>query len=169
MIVLTAAAGGMVVDRYRPMPLPAWCAVPPRPLFSAGSFCRGSGRFRPPRLALPLAVACLAAAWHHYRWNLFGADDIGLFASLAARAGLRRGCGRANAAGKPGHSDNPLRLAQLDDEFHFTVELRAIRDGDQWRTASGSAVVVVEGLVAGTFRGRSAFAHSRISCRRTMH
>ncbi len=158
-IVLTAAAGGMVVDRYRPMPLPAWCGVAAAALFS-WFFLQKKRKVPAAGLALTLAVACLAAAWHHYCWNLFGADDIGLFASPRQEPV----CVEAVAVQTPRASlpsNNPLRLSQLDDEFHFTVELRAIRDGDQWRTASGNAVVVVEGSSPDVFAGDSfrAFAH----------
>ena len=48
-----------------------------------------------------LATPALAAAWHHCRWNLFGGDDLGLFARGAAGAGLHRSRGLADAAAHP--------------------------------------------------------------------
>ncbi len=56
---------------------------------------------------------------------------------------------------------NPLRSPRLGDEIRFEVELRAIRDGDQWRTASGRAALIVEGLVPDLAAGDrfQAFAH----------
>lgn len=57
--------------------------------------------------------------------------------------------------------ESPLRLPRESDETRFEVELRAVRDGDQWRTASGRAAVTVEGLVPYLAPGDRirAFAH----------
>ena len=61
----------------------------------------------------------------------------------------------------PQPESNPLRSPRSGDEVRFEAELQAIRDGDQWRTASGRAVMVVEGLVPGLAAGDRfrAFAH----------
>lgn len=161
-VVLTAAAAGMVVDRYRPLPMPAWLAIAAAAM-AAWFFLRRRGMHIAASAGVLFATAGLAAAWHHDRWNLFGADDIGLF------AGSRQEpvCFEAVALQTPRpasaapQDDNPLHLARFDDEVRFTVQLRAMRDADQWRTASGCAAVAVEGPVPGLLAGDRfrAFGH----------
>ena len=52
-------------------------------------------------------------------------------------------------------------MSRPGEEVRFEVELRAIRDGDEWRTASGRAAMLVEGLVPDLAAGDRfrAFAH----------
>jgi competence protein ComEC len=170
-ILLVAAAAGIVIDRLRPLPLTAWMAVSAGGLagwialaqgFLPHRFLSHARRLRlPAGLALLLAVLGLAAGWHHACWNLFGSDDLGLF----ARSQQQPVCIEAVALQTPRvvpHPDfNPLRAPRPGDEIRFEVELRGIRDGDQWRTASGRAAMTVEGLVPNLAAGDrfQAFAH----------
>ena len=139
-VVLSASATGMVFDRYRPLPMPAWFAIAAAAV-AAWSFLSRRGRHVAASVGLLLATASLAAAWHHDRWNLFGADDIGLF----AHSQQEPVCFEAVALQAPRpaigstmpRADNPLHIAWLDDEVRFRVELQAIRDGDQWRDGVG--------------------------------
>ncbi len=149
-VVLSASATGMVFDRYRPLPLPAWLGIAAAAI-AAWTFLSRRGRHVAASVGLLLATASLAAAWHHDRWNLFGADDIGLF----ARSQQEPVCFEAVALQTPRpaigttapQTNNPLHIAWLDDEVRLTVELQAIRDGEEWRSASGCAVVAIEGPV----------------------
>ena len=159
-IALAAVAGGMVVDRYRPLTVAIWWTIA---VVALGSWL-ALRRMRKDIAAagvMLLAAAALAAAWHHCRWNLFGCDDLGLF----ARAQQQPVCIEAVALQTPRiipqPEVNPLRSPRSGDEIRFEVELRAIRDGDQWRTASGRAAMVVEGLVPDLAAGDRfrAFAH----------
>jgi competence protein ComEC len=159
-IALTAAAAGIVVDRYRPLPLPAWCAVAAAALAVWSAVDRRRKEIVA-SVGLLIAVAALAAAWHHDCWNLFGADEVGLFARSRQEPICVEAVAVETPRAAPQTDSNPLRLSRLDEEVRFTVEVRAIRDGDQWRAASGRAAIAVEGpaphLAAGDcFR---AFAH----------
>ncbi len=159
-IVLAAAAAGIVVDRYRPLAFPVWCI-----LAAAALGCWFVVNRRRKELAAGItaliAVAALAAAWHHDCWNLFGADDVGLFARSRQEPVCIEAVALQTPCASPQADSNPLRLSRLDEEVRFTVEIDAIRDGDQWRTASGRAALAVEGplpylAVGDRFR---AFAH----------
>ena len=78
-IALTAVAAGMVVDRYRPLPVAVWWAIAAAGL--GGWFMLWRRRQnKVASVILLLAGLALAASWHHCRWNLFGGDDLGLFA-----------------------------------------------------------------------------------------
>ena len=112
-------------------------------------------------VVLLLAGSALAASWHHCRWNLFGGDDLGLFARTQQQPVCIEAVALQTPRVIPQPEFNPLRSPRSGDEVRFEVELRAIRDGDQWRTASGRAAMVVEGLVPDLAAGDRfrAFAH----------
>jgi predicted membrane metal-binding protein len=159
-IVLAAAAAGMVVDRYRPLPFIVWWGIAAACL---GGWCVLCGKRRNMAAAvvLFLAVMALAASWHHCRWYLFGGDDLGLFAHTQQQPVCLEAVAVQTPRVIPQPESNPLRSPRSGDEVRFEAELQAIRDGDQWRPASGRAVMVVEGLVPGLAAGDRfrAFAH----------
>ncbi|MGA2257435.1 MAG: ComEC/Rec2 family competence protein, partial [Thermoguttaceae bacterium] len=159
-ITLTAAAAGMVVDRYRPLPFAVWWVIAATCLI--GWFMlRHKRRNRAAAVVLLLAGSAMAASWHHYRWNLFGGDDLGLFARTQQQPVCIEAVALQTPRVIPQPEFNPLRSPRSGDEIHFEVELRAIRDGDQWHTASGRAAMIVEGLVPDLAAGDRfhAFAH----------
>ena len=161
-IVLAAAAAGMVVDRYRPLPVAVWWTIAAAALGGLVHVCGGNGKER--GRVLVDAVwprSALAASWHHCRWNLFGGDDLGLFARTQQQPVCIEAVALQTPRVIPQPEFNPLRSPRSGDEVRFEVELRAIRDGDQWRTASGRAAMIVEGLVPDLAAGDrfQAFAH----------
>ena len=159
-IVLAAVAAGMVVDRYRPLPLAAWWTIAAAGLGGWFMFWH-KRRNMAASVVLLLAALALAASWHHCRWNLFGGDDLGLFARTQQQPVCIEAVALQTPRVIPQPEFNPLRSPRSGDEIRFEVELRAIRDGDRWRTASGRAAMIVEGLVPDLAAGDrfQAFAH----------
>ena len=98
--------------------------------------------------AAPLLVVGLAAvggAWHHDRWALFEADDVGLLApEAAAPAALE-----VRVAGPPRWIAPPpfdaMRTLPTPERTRLEVAVVAIRDGDAWRRLDGSATLTVDG------------------------
>ena len=81
-IVLAAVVVGILADRVRPIPLAAWWTVAVAGLglwLLVPASRRASLLLR--NVALLLAVAATAGAWHHCRWHLFADDDLGRYAS----------------------------------------------------------------------------------------
>ncbi len=159
-IALVAVAAGMVVDRYRPLPLAGWWMIAATALGLWFILYR-KRKYKAAALAMVLATAVLAASWHHCRWNLFGGDDLGLFARRQQQPVCIEAVALQTPRVVPQAEFNPLRAPRPGDEVRLDVELRAIRDGDQWRTASGRAALIVEGLVPDLAAGDrfQAFAH----------
>ena len=159
-IVLAAAAGGMVVDRYRPLPLVVWWTIAAAGL-GGWSLLWRKRRNWVASVVLLLAALATAASWHHCRWNLFGGDDLGRFARGQQQPVCIEAVALQTPRVIPPPESNPLRSPRLGDEIRFEVELRAIRDGNQWRAASGRAALIVEGLVPDLAAGDrfQAFAH----------
>ena len=159
-IALTAVAAGMVVDRYRPLPLAAWWIIAAACL--GGWFLLSRKRlYLAASVVLLLAAFATAGSWHHYCWNVFGSDDLGLFARTQQQPVCIEAVALQTPRVIPEPEFNPLRPRRAGDEVRFEVELRAIRDGDQWRSASGRAAIDVEGLLPDLAAGDrfQAFAH----------
>jgi competence protein ComEC len=146
-IVVLAAAVGIGADRQGAIPLWACFST----AFAAVAAWFALWRRRRPRraaLALLLAVAGTAAAWHHCRWYLFARDDLGHFAraqpqpvcleALALRA--------ARAVPAP-RNPSPMRTFNVGDRTRLLLEVVGIRDGKLWRPAAGRVELWVAGIV----------------------
>ncbi len=171
-IVLVAAAVGIIVDRHWPLRveawwtlaaggLTAWTAIRLGRKFWLGRqlYCRllpavtrgGSTTAAPTpgflislagNIALLLAVAAAAGAWHHCRWNLFAADDLGLFARRKAEPA----CFEAVAVERPRElPPSSANSWSSRDGSRLLVDLIALRDGAEWRPVSGRATLLVHG------------------------
>jgi competence protein ComEC len=159
-ILLAAAATGIVVDRYRPLPLLIWYSIAVAAL-AAWSAVDRRRKQAVASVAILVAVAALAGAWHHDCWNMFSANDIGLFVRSRQEPVCIEAIALETPQPGPRLEPNPLRLARMDDEVRFNIEVTAIRDGGRWRPASGHAAFAVEGPVPNLMAGDSfrAFAH----------
>jgi competence protein ComEC len=140
MLLLAAAAAGIMADRRCPLSpgvwwavavgcLAAWLVVRRREGLPARAFCTA---------ALLLAVAATAASWHHCRWHLFAEDELGRF----ARRQWQPTCVEVVALRAP-HRQLSGRFGE--EGCVFPVRLIALRDGAEWRPASGRAMLQVSG------------------------
>lgn len=159
-IVLAAAAAGMVADRYRPLPVAAWWAMAAVGLCLWFPLWRRQ-QSRAASLSLLFAAAALAVSWHHCCWNLFRDDDLGLFARTRQQPVYIEAVALQTPRLVPPPQLNPLEPPRSGEEVRFEVELRAIRNGDRWQPVSGRAALVVEGLLPDLAAGDCfrAFAH----------
>ena len=90
-------------------------------------------------------IFCSGAIWHHARWNWFAEDNIGSFTGDSLAAFTVRGEIRTEpvrVAGRPVHPT--LDTLRPRDRIRFLMQVNSIRDGDQWRKASGTARASVQ-------------------------
>jgi competence protein ComEC len=171
-VVFATAAVGMSLDRYV------------LPHVSAGGF--GSGQFGCWWLAsaaftavwwyawrrgwnrgacwlLFVSVACLAAAWHHLNWDLFGANDVSRFAAYQPAPA----CITAVACESPERVSaappTPLRAIPGTERSRLLVEVTAIRDGRKLRAASGLCQLSVNGHMLGVHPGDTLRVYGQLS------
>ena len=152
-IVLAAAAAGILLDRCWPLPLGSWWAIAIGGLVVwvvLGVSLASTVNTKLPRLllrnaALLLAVAATAAAWHHCRWYLMARDDLGCFARRKARPVCVEAVAVQMPRALPTQGFEPMRTMRAGECSRFDVDLAAIRDGSQWRPASGRATLTVQG------------------------
>ena len=134
-IVLTAAVVGILLDRFGPLPLGAWCSIAMAGLaFWLALFLWRRTRFA--GFAVLLAVAATAGAWHHCRWYLFASDDLGCY----ARPKAQPVCVEAIALGSPRAvappASNPFQTRPPEDCWRLNVDVVGLRNGATWQSAS---------------------------------
>ncbi len=144
--VLLAVAAGILVDRFWPLPFPAWgtLAVAGLLLWAVGTASR-----RVPLLLasvlLLLAVAATAGAWRHCCWNLFSADDLGRYARRNPQPIAVNAVVLESPRALPPLPSDALRATPAREGARLTVDLRGLRNGAAWQPASGRATLFVAG------------------------
>ena len=146
-IVLAAAAAGILADRFRPLPLWAWwtMAVGGLAVWVTPLVGRRLPKLLLSNAALLLSVAATMAAWHHCRWYLFAADDLGRYAHRKAQPICVEATAVRMPRTLPTPPVDPLRMMPPTEGSRLDVDLAAIRDGSRWRPASGRATLLVQG------------------------
>jgi len=142
-VVLAAVCAGIVLDRQAGVALPVWFAAAACALLCWWLLWRkGRDRFAAALLAGSLLV--IGGAWHHFRWHCFAADEIGLFAQESPEPVCIEAIATTGSRHVAQPAYDPLLPPNTKDKVRLGVRLVAIRDGCEWRTASGNALVIVE-------------------------
>ena len=145
-IVLAAAAAGVLADRLAPLPLAAW----------SGLAAAGVGLwFVVPKswragavvgnVLLLAAVAATAGAWHHCRWTLFAADDLGCYARRKAEPVCIEAVVVDSPRALPPRTFDPMQGMPKSEGSRCVVDLRSLRNGATWQPVSGRATLLVLG------------------------
>ncbi len=96
-------------------------------------------------LAVLAAVASTAGAWHHCRWSLLGADDLGRYARHKAQPVCVEAVAVQSPRRLPPVTFDPMQGIPRGDSFRLQVDLVALRNGATWQPASGRATLLVVG------------------------
>jgi competence protein ComEC len=169
LFVAAAMATGIVVDRYWPIPLSIWLTIAISSLAICAWFCVRTTRFKgvPPNAIVPpgagarftavaallVAVAAAGGMWHHMRWRLFAANDIGRYAREQPQPVSLEVIALTGPRVRPALPPDPLRSIQLPPTSVLRVEATALRDGNLWRDIEGRATMTVEGTLLGVHAG----------------
>jgi competence protein ComEC len=147
-VVLAAASLGIVADRFWPLPLGAWWAMAAGGLTAWAILARPAllgRRLHLTNATLLLAAAATAAAWHHCCWYLSADDDLGCFARRKAEPVCVEALAVKMPRRLPTPAFDPLRMMPPNEGSRLEVDLLAVRDGADWRPASGRATLLVQG------------------------
>ena len=143
-VVLVAVCGGIVWDRFWPLPIAWWGIVA---VGGVGLWLVAWRRDRL-RVAAPfllLAAAAMAAAWHHGRWHRMATDDLACFAGRKPEPMCVQAIVVAMPRRQATPAFDPLRLMAPEPCSRLEVDLTALRDGTHWRSVSGRAALSVFG------------------------
>jgi competence protein ComEC len=106
---------------------------------------------RHPRISawlLVLAIFGLGAAWHHYFWNLFAQDEIGLCCQAEAKPVCFQAIATTQPHRIPAPEPSPLDAFERGEASRLTVRAIAIRNGRKWQNVSGRVSMYVDGVLA---------------------
>ena len=99
------------------------------------------------------SVAALAGLWHHDRWRLFPADEIGRY----ARDVPAPVCVRVVALEPPRWSpaEEPTALCTMvqGEMTRVAVRVVALRQAAQWQPVSGRVTLLIDGSLSPVLRG----------------
>lgn len=157
-IASVAVVAGIVADRYCPLPLAlgmslsagglsAWLLMAVAVRVSANRLRQGTLRWMQvcAGFLVLMSVAGTAASWHHCRYHLFAANDLGRYAKPKPQPvcveAVALMAPRAVAAAAP----DPFRVVPQGEASRFEVALVGLRDGAAWKSVSGRAMAFVQG------------------------
>ena len=145
-LIVCALAAGIILDRVRPLAATLWTLAA---VAALGTWLL-VWLLRRDRLASGLLlVSFLAAggAWHHYSWRLFGEDEIGRSVDEVLRPAVLEAVAITSPRWVPAPPPTPLRTIPQGEHCELLVRLTAIREGRQYRPASGLAELQIGGNV----------------------
>jgi len=143
-LVLSALAAGILVDRYLPFPAALWwflsatCLAAWLPVW----------RKRREQAASALLLASILAAggaWHHCYWRLYPPNEISRGLDETMRPIVVEAIAINSPRWIPAPPPTPLRTIPKGEHSQLLVWITAVRDGRAFRPASGWATLDVEG------------------------
>jgi len=165
LVVLGAVCLGIFVDRHGGVGLGTWWAVT-----LAGSLAwfvlRRLGRDRAACVLLLLAAGATAGAWHHLRWSRFAVDDLGTFASARGQPACLEAVVAKGSQVLPAPPYDPMRVIPRDECTQLELCVERIRDGLDWRSASGRTTLMVSGRRPGIRAGDRVRVFGRLAATR---
>ena len=138
-----AYTAGVVLDRYAAVPFAASLLLTLGGMF--GSLVAGlKGRTRLPLAFLALAATAFVAPDHHYRRDVYPADDMGKIATAEPRPAQLRGVLDEEPQHTPALPD-PLRSIEAGDSTAAILRATALHRGDDWIAVSGRVHLMIAG------------------------
>jgi len=129
-IVLAAAAAGIAADRFWPMPVPVWWAVAALAwlvwLVLWRRQCDAAAG-----VVVLVSIGAVGGAWHHLRWSVFGADDLGWYARAKDQPICVEAVARGGPRRIPAPEFDPMRIIPTGDRTRLEVDVVGLRDGVQ--------------------------------------
>jgi competence protein ComEC len=151
-IVLVAVCAGIVTDRCWSLPVWLWWAAAGIAWVVWLSLwrCRWD---RASAVPLLLAAAATAASWHHCRWYLFPADDLGTYTQVDEFPVCLEAVALGSPRTLPPPPADPMRMAPAGEQVRLDVAPILLRQGGCWRDVSGRARLVVAGNLPAIYPG----------------
>ncbi|MHB8865663.1 MAG: ComEC/Rec2 family competence protein [Pirellulaceae bacterium] len=150
--VLLAACLGVVADHRGSISPGAWAGM----LVFVLAVWLAVRRRGVPTLSAILVLAsvtALAGLWHHDRWWLFSADEIGRYARDLPAPVYVRVAALDSSCTSPAERASALCTKVRGEMTRLTVRLLAVRQARQWQPVSGRAAMLVEGHLPQVLRG----------------
>jgi competence protein ComEC len=161
-VVVAGICAGIVGDREYGIPLLAWF-LGGIAIWIVWFFAWRLNRDRLAAAAVTGVLIAVGGCWHHCYWHFFGVNEIGRFARESPAPICLEAVATAGPRRIPPPPNDPLRPPEPNDRTRLSVGVSRIRVGDEWRSASGNALVLVEGDVLGVHAGDRLQIFGRVS------
>lgn len=152
LLVVSALAAGIAVDRYVPLAAEVWWLAAVASLAGWWLLWRASHEVAASCALLFSWLAC-GGAWHHDRWNLYRDDEIGRMVREEIRPIAIEGIALHSPRWVPAPPISAMRTIPKGDESEIVLRITAVRDGTTWRPASGRAALDCDGHLVGVRAG----------------
>jgi len=151
-VVFAAASVGVIADYLLAIPMTAWLVFSVSGLFAWSVLKR---RIWQPlaTLVLSIAIAGAGGAWHHAYWRLYREDEIGLVASVEATPVCLEAVARSAPRVRAAPPEDLMSTMPSEERSVVIVSATQVRDGTEWRMASGLLQVMVPGQLSGVRAG----------------
>jgi competence protein ComEC len=153
---------GIVLDRYLDIPLLFGFLAAALSLAAWSIMMLGRGG-QGSVIYIMLACAALGAVYLHILQQEYYADDIGVFASNAARPVQARGTLLEEPVGVRPVNQPDLQSMGHDVSTSCAFRVRALKREDDWLTVSGRALLSVQGQIVGLHAGDEVEVVGRLS------
>jgi competence protein ComEC len=160
--VALAVTAGIVLDRYFHPPIHGSMIALVAAL--AGWLMSSIGRQRGlPLVYLAVAGVAFGAAYHHYRHDVYAADDIGEIAPAEPRPAQLRGIIDDEPNHTPAIKHDPLRSMDKPESSSALLRVTHLRQREQWMPCSGRVRLSTPGDLTGLHVGDEVEAIGRLS------
>ena len=148
LVVLTALICGAGLDRQINSGFLIW----PLTAVLLLMFWFGCWRLSWVRLAawiLFVSLVTLGSAWHHFYWHQFRDDEIALNAVEEERPICLKLVACSTPCWLPAPAHNVMRTIPVAQRTRLEVCTESFRDGQTWRSCSGRATLLINGILDG--------------------
>jgi competence protein ComEC len=140
--VALSLSTGIVIDRSFGVPILA-SLIASFICLAAWILNRKNVQIAIPLLYLAAACGAMGAAFHHWRHDVYPADDIGNFASNEPRPVVIRGWIDEEPATRPPPEYDPLKSFRTGASTTAVVRVAGVKEDNDWKPASGRARLTV--------------------------
>jgi competence protein ComEC len=151
-VVFVAASVGITLDHFCSRTLTTWLIIPVGGLLAWGLLRHHLWQSLS-TLFLLVAVGGVGGAWHQAYWHLYQEDEIGLVAAVEPTPICLEAIAMNSPRVRPASPKDPMSTMTSRDRSVLIITATRLRNGLDWRTASGRMQVTVPGVVTGIRAG----------------
>jgi len=109
------------------------------------------------------SVAAVAAVWHHQQWQVYPRDEIALAAGHEPSPVVLTAVAEQSPTYTQPAGFDPLNPVQQGAQSRLIVQVTGVRDGLEWRHASGTLRLRIDGHLLGVRAGDRLIIHGALS------